>query len=209
MEFKDAAAQRTSVRNFTDEKIPVSDLQEMVRIARLAPSISGAELWRFIAVTNKDVLKQMGEAVKKKYDEIIPENDKRVTENVKLAVTQFSTFFLKAPAIIAVLMQPYTAIIDNILSDTKYTHEEINKIRNYPDIQSIGAAIQNLLLAAVDLGYGACWLTGPMVAKDELSEIIGIKAPHTLAAFVAVGKPDKEQTPKTKKSVDEIFRIMD
>jgi nitroreductase len=209
MEFKQVAEKRSSVRNFMDEKIPVEKLKEMVRIAAMAPCISGKETWKFVAITNKELIKKMANVVKSKYEEILPKDDERLTENIKHTVEMFSSVFVKAPAVIAVLAEPYTAIIDKVLSETSFTHEEINKMRNHPDIQTIGAAIQNLLLSAVDLGYGACWLTGPMVAKEELSKLIGVKEPFSLIAFVAVGKPDKEVAPRIKKPVDEIFEVIE
>lgn len=209
MEFIDVVEKRASVRNFTDEAVPVDKLKEMVRIAGTAPCISGKETWKFVAITNKEIMKKMAEAVKTKYDQIVPDNDERLNENTKRAVEMFSSVFIKAPAVIAVLAEPYTAIIDQVLEETAYTHDEINKLRNYPDIQTIGASIQNLLLAAVDLGYGACWLTGPMVAKEELTEILDIQSPDSLFAFVAVGKTDKEVKPREKTSVDNYFSTIE
>jgi nitroreductase len=89
------------------------------------------------------------------------------------------------------------------------SHEEINRIRNYPDIQSAGACIQNMLLAAVDLGYGACWLSAPMIAKQEIESILKLKEGFHLIAFVAVGKPDRPVVPKEKKAVDEMIELID
>jgi nitroreductase len=209
MEFKDVAQKRTSVRNFTDEKVNIDDLKDMIRLAGTAPCISGEETWRFIAVTNKELMQQMAQVVKQKYFEIIPANHDQVTENVKIAVEKFSSIFLNAPAVIAVTMRPYEAIIDKILNQTSYSHEELNELRNHPDIQTAGAAIQNLLLSAVDLGYGACWLTGPMVAKEELSKILKLESPYSLMAFVAVGKPDKEPKPRAKSPLENIFSIIE
>ena len=209
MEFKYVAERRTSIRNFTDEKVKLDDLKEMIRIAGTAPCISGEETWKFIAVTHKDVMKQMALTVKQKYSEIIPENSDQVSENVKVAVEKFSSVFLNAPVVVAVTMRPYEAVIDKILSQTAYSHEELNKLRNYPDIQTVGAAIQNILLAAVDVGYGACWLTGPMVAKEELSKILKIESPNSLMAFVAIGKPDKESKPRLKSPLENIFSIIE
>ncbi len=209
MEFSKVVSQRTSVRSFTSEPVPVAALREMVRIAGSAPCIGGKEVWSFIAIKNKDLIQKMADAVKAKYDEILPKNDERITENVTNSVEMFSSIFTKAPALIAVLAEPYTAVIDNVLAQTSYSHSDINKLRNYPDIQTMGAAIENLLLAAVDMGYGACWQTGAMVAKEKLSELIGIKQPYSLIAFVAIGKPDKEVIPRIKKPVDEIFSVIE
>lgn len=209
MEFSKAAEQRTSVRSFKNEPVPVEALKEMVRIAGSAPCIGGKEVWKFIAIRNKALIQKLADAVKAKYDEILPKNDERVTESVVNSVELFSSVFTKAPALIAVLAEPYTAVIDKVLAQTAYSHSDINKLRNYPDIQTMGAAIENLLLAAVDLGYGACWQTGAMVAKEKLSELIGIKEQYSLIAFVAVGKPDKEVIPRVKKPLDEIFSVIE
>ena len=208
MEFSKAAEQRTSVRSFTSEPVPEDKLREMVRIAGMAPCIGGKEVWNFVAITNKELIEKMAHAVKAKYDEILPKNDERITDSVRSSVEMFSSIFTKAPAVIAVLAEPYTAIIDKVLSQTSHSHSDINKLRNYPDIQTMGAAIENLLLAATDLGYGACWQTGAMVAKEELSKLIGIKEPFSLIAFVAVGKPDIEVMPRVKKPVEEIFSVI-
>jgi nitroreductase len=89
------------------------------------------------------------------------------------------------------------------------THDEINKMRNYPDIQSAGASIQNLLLAAVDMGYGACWLSGPMVAKDDIEKMLNINEPEKLLAFIVVGKPVSTPRPKGKSDLSETMQIIE
>ena len=60
---------------------------------------------------------------------------------------------------------------------------------------SLGASIQNLLLAATDMGYGACWLTAPQVAASNVEREVGIEAPWRLGAVISVGKP---HTPGTQ-----------
>ena len=103
-------------------------------------------------------------------------------------------------------MEDYETVLEKGVT---MTHEEINKIRNYPNLQSAGAAIQNILLSAVEMNYGACWLSAPMIAKSELEKIIGIQTPFQLIAFIAVGKPEKNIQAKTKKNIDEIFKLID
>ncbi len=64
-----------------------------------------------------------------------------------------------------------------------------------------------MILAAVDLGYGACWLSGPLVAKDDLEPMLGIHRPWKLSAMVAMGKPAANVRQRDKKPVDEILEI--
>ncbi len=209
MELRDAIFKRTSVRNFTDEPVAEDVLRELVKRAGAAPSINNSEPWKFIAITNQDLLSKLGNAVRTKYAELIPEDDERLTDTIRKQVTKFASFFSEAPAVIGVIGKPYTAVIDEIVGSSGLSHDEMNKLRNYPDIQTFGAAIQNLLLSAVDLGYGACWLTGPMVAKDELEAILDIEQPQNLIAFVVIGKPLQEHKPRERQSLDEIFEMRD
>lgn len=205
MELKDTIEKRTSIRNFTDDMIPVDDLKELVRRAGLAPSVNNYQPWKFYAVTNKEILSKMAVKVADKIKEL-PTNESIASKNVKSQVEWFATFFENAPAVIALAMEDYESILEK---GVKLSHEEINKLRNFPDMQSAGAAIQNMLLSAVDMRYGACWLSAPMMAKESLEKILDIEHPYHLIAFVAIGKPTKELQPKSKKSIDEIFKLID
>jgi len=205
MDLKQSIEKRISIRNFTDEKVPVEDLKELVRRAGLAPSVNNYQPWNFYAITNKEVLSKMAIKVSEKIKDL-PSNQSIASKNVKSQVEWFATFFENAPAVIAMTMEDYESVLEK---GVDISHDEINKLRNFPDMQSAGAAIQNMLLSAVDLGYGACWLSAPMMAKESLEEILSIKSPHHLIAFVAVGKPTRELQVKSKKPLDEIFKLID
>ncbi|MFP4025894.1 MAG: nitroreductase family protein [Thiohalospira sp.] len=205
MELKQAIEKRTSIRTFTDEKVSLKDLKEMVRRAGLAPSVNNFQPWKFYAITNKEILNKLATKVSEKIKQL-PENKSIASKNVKSQVEWFATFFENAPAVIAMAMEDYESVLEK---GVDLTHEEINKLRNFPDMQSAGAAIQNILLSAVDLGYGACWLSAPMMAKEALEKILNIENPYHLIAFVAVGKASKEVQRKPKKSLDEIFSLIE
>ena len=104
------------------------------------------------------------------------------------------------------LMEPYETVLEKGI---EYSHDKINEIRNHPDMQMAGACVQNMLLTAVDLGYGACWMSGPLVAGNELERILGIEPPEFLVAFVSVGKPALKPRPKNKKPIESLFRLID
>lgn len=203
MELIESIEKRSSVRKFSSHPVDVSDLKEMVRLAALAPSINNSQPWKFIAITNPDMLKNMASVVHRKIDEMYPDSSDS-DASIKSTIDYFSTVFENAPAVIAVATSSYDAMADKI-QNSKISHDEMNAIRNYPDIQSLGACVENMLLSAVDLGYGACWLSGLMIAKEELEKEINIQKPWTLATVVAIGKAEGEIKRKEKKSIDDIF----
>lgn len=205
MDLKQAIEIRTSIRNFTDEKVPVDDLKELVRMGGLAPSVNNYQPWKFYAITNKEILSKMALKVSEKIKKF-PANKSIASGNVKSQVEWFATFFENAPAVIAMLMEDYETVLEK---GVQLSHDEINKMRNFPDMQSAGAAIQNILLSAGDMGYGACWLSAPMMAKESLEEILNIETPYHLIAFVAIGKPSRKLQAKSKKPINEIFKLIE
>jgi nitroreductase len=205
MELKTAIEDRTSIRVFRDEKISMDDIREMVRLAGLAPSVNNYQPWRYIAVLNRELLNRMADVVALKI-EGLPSSKSIASKNVKTQVTWFSTFFKDAPVLLALVIKPYETVLE---SAVEMTHDEINKLRNYPDIQSAGASIQNILLTAVDMGYGACWLSGPMFAREEMEKMLNIKSPEKLLAFVVIGRPRSEHKPKNKPNLADSLEIIE
>ena len=205
MELKAAIEQRYSVRKFKADAVPVETLKELVSRAGLAPSVNNSQPWKFWVVTNKAKIGEMANLVHQKVQAEFSDTDR---ENVLKTVDYFSTIFEHAPAVILIGMKPYKAIADDLQSEHA-AHERVNEMRHYPDIQSIGAAVEHLLLSAVDLGLGGCWLSGLMVAQTELEKFLNIAAPWELVTAIAVGTPSEQGRQREKKSVDEIFELVE
>lgn len=209
MELKDVIEKRASIRTFTDEPVSAEHIKEIIRRAGLAPSINNSQPWKFIAITNEEMIEKMGKIVQKKVLEYFPHENIKEKMMAQAKVLRFSSFFMDAPVLIAVEMSPYQTVIEELLKGRELSLEDVNRLRNYPNIQSIGAAVENLILSAFDLEYGACWLSGLLIARNELEELLGIKSPNTLAACVAIGKPREFITQRDKKSFEQIFTLID
>jgi nitroreductase len=205
MQLKQVIESRTSVRTYKNEPVPLEDLKEIIRLGSLAPSVANSQPWTFVIVTNRKLLEDMALHVARNL-QAIPENESKAAKNIKSQVEWFSTFFQDAPAVIAVAMENYETVLEK---GVELEHNEINRIRNYPDIQSIGACIQNMLLAAVDMNYGACWLSAPLIASETLENMLEIKENFRLAAFVALGKPENIPLRKPVRDIKELIRIFE
>jgi nitroreductase len=76
------------------------------------------------------------------------------------------------------------------------TKDMYNEVKDH---QATGACIQNMLLAAEDLGLGAVWLGEILNKKDQVNRIIEVNDDHDLMAIVAVGHPaDRVRSSKRK-----------
>ena len=87
--------------------------------------------------------------------------------------------------------------------------KEIERIRPHVGIQSAAAAIENLILAATDKGYGTCWMCAPLIAVDEIEKILKIENPWQLICLVPMGIPDQKLGVKAPKKISEILRFVE
>ena len=130
-----------------------------------------------------------------------------MAKHLKQQAAWFSTFFNRAPMLIALAGHPFESDLERGVA---IPHDELERMRNYPDLQSSGASIQNLLLAATAMDYGTCWMTGPLYANEKIQELLGIQAPWRLISFVAIGKPMKEaKITREKKNLADDMVIID
>jgi nitroreductase len=67
-------------------------------------------------------------------------------------------------------------------------------------VQDASAAIQNMLLAATALGYGACWVEGALRRHEEQArEVLGVPASLRIWAMIPVGRA-ADKPPRPPKS---------
>ncbi len=67
------------------------------------------------------------------------------------------------------------------------------------------AAVENMLIAATALGYGACWLEGDTLPlEDTLKELLGVPEEKRLLTLVPVGVP-AEQPTRAKKPLEDLL----
>ena len=95
-----------------------------------------------------------------------------------------------APAMICVLTQRINAYRDRCYA-----------------VQDYSAAIENMLLAVVELGYQSCWIEGHITDDDrigdQMAEILGIPDCYDLVCFLPIGIAEAEPLLPNKKSFEE------
>jgi len=73
------------------------------------------------------------------------------------------------------------------------------------DIQSAGACIQNILLAAEALDLGAVWLGQILKNKVAVNEILDLAENFDLMAVVALGYPSHRTQKSRRKDISEVL----
>jgi len=207
MELFDAIQGRKSIRRFKQTPVPDEDIKKILDAGRLAPSANNTQPWGFVVIKDKSLLAKMADAVREMIDRMLPfADDEKQAKRLAAYKGSYYTFFEHAPVVIAVYMEGYNAGTDRLLAKMGYSAGDIKRLRPLPGLQSVSAAIQNMLLAVHALGYGSCWMTGPLVAQEAFEKLLGYDRDKFIAALLPIGVPDENPPARSRKPLEEVVR---
>lgn len=186
----DALKQRRSIRKYQNKFIPKEILLNVLIAAGWAPSAHNSQPWRFIIVENPAVKRELAERMVKEWATDLTRDGYTVDQKKE---TERVQRFANAPALV-VVCQTMEGL-------RKFPDKRRQKIERDLASESIGAALQNLLLAASASGLGACWYCAPAFCKSTVREVLKIPQEVEPSALILVGYPDEEPVAPPKKSL--------
>lgn len=176
MDAWEALLTRRSIRKYKPDPVPEDLLRELLEAACAAPSAINQQHWHFVALRSPEALADLREIMGRTAERFRPVLEQRFSRNPgTIAETEtFLTTLGGAPVcVLAFFLRP-----------------------DYPDrdgaMQSVSAALENLLLAARAKGLGSCWLSAPqrMGFGGELRDRFAPGKGEFVAA-VTLGWPDQ------------------
>jgi nitroreductase len=160
---QDAIKNRRSIREFTEQSVPVDLLRQIMLAGIWAPSGLNNQPWRFVSVTDKKLIGTLA------------------------LLTSYTHVVEAAPALIAVYL------------DQEVMYDPVK------DHQAAGACIQNMLLAAHELGLGAVWLGQILKNKKQVSEQLQLSDQYDLMAILAIGYPQHRNQQSRRKPLNDFI----
>lgn len=191
METVDAIAKRRSIRKYSAKEVSREIIEKLLNAAIQAPSAKNRQPWRFVVVTAKEkgaMLQAMQEGIYKEKSGkgLMPDSSKFISG------AEYSMEIMKqAPVTIFVLNTN-----KHYLWDTAPIEAKFYEIAN---IQSIGAAIQNMILTATDLGLGSLWICDIFFAYQQLAHWLNTE--DQLIAAVSFGYAEEDPLPRPRKEL--------
>ncbi|HWI65064.1 MAG TPA: nitroreductase family protein [Symbiobacteriaceae bacterium] len=204
---------RRSIRKYRAEAVPDDLLLKAIDLATWAPNGGNRQPWQFFVVKNPAVIGRLADAVdaRSRLMASWPEAD-AYREDADRWV-RVGAFFRQAPVCIAVMVGAYESLADKILQARGATDPAAREMQEWrrfgaSRIQTIGAAVQNLLLALHQQGLGACWMAGPQQAKAEIEAILEVPPEWEFVALVPVGWPAEEKTGAPRKPLEQVVKFI-
>jgi nitroreductase len=190
-EMLDWLRTRRSRRSFTGEPIGREALDRLFHAAVTAPSSSNRQPWRFAVVTAPERRARIVDAVRRRTEEM-----KAIIQRGHHAqdFADYGDFFFEPlESAAAIVIPQYREVTDLIAQLIASGGGDPSRYHTAASMQaelcSTSAAVMALLLQAHAEGLGACWMAGPMVARDEIGEIVGIAEPWRMVGAIALGHP--------------------
>lgn len=198
MELLEGLATTRAIRRFTDDPIPVDDLNTILWHATRAPTGSNRQPFRFLVLRDgpkateaRGILGESfraGWADKRRgegYDEGSGKEANSPKARMAAAMEQFVDRFESTPVVVLAC---------------HIRHREPNPYEG----ASVYPACQNLLLAARALGYGGVMTIWHTFVEDELRRVLEIPDDVGIAATIALGKPVGHHGPVRRRPITEL-----
>ena len=214
---------RRSIRVWQDKPVPEEILLQAVELATWAPNGANFQNWYFYIVLNKDIIKDIADAVQASIRNMAswPETAQasgfpfpgRAPQGASPPPRSQRSPLSAAPAIILVGTRRIESPRGKILAARAKVDERAAQMLEWdgilnPRLQSVSAAIAYLLLVLHQMGLGAVWMTGPLtLAKGDTEKILNIPSDMDILAMIPVGYPAESPT-RDRRPVSEVCEVM-
>jgi len=195
VELSDVIASRRSIRKFKQEDISTDTVRLLLDAARLAPSGSNLQPARFIVAQSPAAKEALGRYTPYKFIvkasvifvccadlTAITTRDRRVGELQKEGAFEGVDMDMNDPSAVSPIM-------------------DAEAVKAYLSM-NVAIAIEHIVLKAVDLGLGSCWLG--RFDRDKVKKFLALDESIYPVVLLPVGHPDQSPKARPRFTVDKL-----
>ena len=181
MDFSKVINERKSARSFEDKNVSLAQINKIIKSASLAPSAKNRQPWKFcvLSTTQKNEIANM----------LLEWDLKNRKEKSSAKGTAHQ--ILDADKMIMVYKDTYKS---------KFKSMYYGK----PDYISVGCALENMSLEAINQGLGSCILCDTLYVEEEINKFLNVTGYEQICGFI-VGYPIYEGPLKPKKNISDLI----
>lgn len=186
---------RRSVRAYRPDPVSRAQLEAMLEAARWAPSPHGRQPWRFAVVVAADSKQRLAAAMGAEWRRqlALDGQDRAIIETRYRKSHERIT---GAPALIVPCL--YLEDLD------VYPDAERQAAETTMAIQSLGCAIQNMLLTAYELGLDTGWMCAPLFCPQALRDALDLEITLIPQALITVGYVARDPKRRPRRPLSEL-----
>jgi len=169
---------RHSVRRYHERPVARELIEQVLEAARWAPSPHGRLPWRFAVLTRPEPKQQLADAMGDEWRRQLA-MDGQDAATIEQRRRKSHERILRAPVIVVPCL--YLADLD------VYPDADRNAAETTMAIQSLGCAIQNMLLMAYQLGLDGGWMCAPLFCPEVVGGALDLDPELTPHALITLG----------------------
>jgi F420 biosynthesis protein FbiB-like protein len=189
---------RRSVRAHVPEPVPSEVVRRAIEAAGWAPSPHGRQPWRFAVVESGAVKTRLAADMAADWQRQLA-LDGQDAETIQLRLAGSQRRLVSTPVLIVPCL--YLKDLDQYPDADRQRAEEVMAI------QSLGAAIQNLLLSVYAAGYDAGWMCAPLFCPNVVRASLALDVTLHPHAIITVGRAAKEPVRRPRRPVEELIHV--
>jgi PPOX class probable F420-dependent enzyme len=195
-EFAELVRGRRSVRAFSSRPVARPIVEEAIAAAGWAPSPHGRQPWRFVVVESPERRLALADAMAATWQEQLS-LDGQDAAIIASRLAKSRDRLIRAPVLVIPCL--YLAEVDVYPDASRQAAEELMAV------QSLGAAIQNLLLSLYAAGVDAGWMCAPLFCPEIVQESLGLEAALQPHALIPVGYAAADPVRRPRRPVAELI----
>lgn len=184
---------RRSIRAFRPEPVDADLLDGLVTAACLAPAPHHSRPWRWVVVDTPEARAALATGMGDRWRADLA-RDGLEPARIDALVDASHRRIEAAPAVVL------GCLTDDGLDH--YPDEARQRAEWGMALLALGAAVENLMLAATDRGLASCWVAAPIFCPAEAGAALGLDDGWLPHAMVLVGHPDPSYTPRARPAVE-------
>lgn len=192
MDALEAIRTRRSLRQLSEKRVPHELLDDVLELAATAPAPHHTRPWRYVIVLPRSrdrLCELMGAAWRGDL-----EGDGHPPALIDKLLRRSARQITSAPALLLACLtnEGLRAWPDERRARNEWAMAQ----------QSIGAAMQNIMLASHALGLSSYWISAPLFAPEACTEALALPDGYVAQAFIVLGYPREGVVPKPRAAAD-------
>lgn len=183
---------RRSIRSFLPTSVPRAVLDGLVEAACLAPAPHHSRPWRWVIVDAIEAKTALADGMGERWQrDLLADGVPAV--RVDALVDASRQRLTEAPALLL------GCLTDNGLDH--YPDQARQRAEWGMALLSLGAGVENLMLAATDAGLASCWVAAPIFCPEAARDALDLPKAWLPHALVLVGTPHPSYVPRERPTV--------
>ncbi len=189
MNAYEAITERRSLRQLSTVPVAKPLVQKLLYAAVLAPAPHHTKPWRFVHLETPGSRKRLAESMGAAWRTDL-EGDHVSESQIELLLSRSERQIVSAPALVLACI-----VAEGLRS---WPDQRRRRAEYRMAVQSIGCALENIMVAAQAEGLASYWISAPLFCPDAVREALDLPAEYEAQALVSIGYPAGDARPRAE-----------